>query len=528
MRKDKKELALSELPLIAVYFLFFIMLTGIIMVCLLFSSVDYPRKIEYLPLPLIILAGEGVLLGIYKIIQSIGFYSKCVKNKNTFVFLFGILFLILQICIIYNYYFKTDWDVSTLISCAMAIVNGDSMDEFTYYFSMYPNNLFIVYIFSKIIKFFSILGFGDGYFGILIFQSILCAITGFMLFDIIISLKNSICLAWFGYIIYLFLVGLSPWISIPYSDSVALFFPTAILWTYLRKVNGMVGVFFKYFIIAFLSYMGYKIKPQTFILTIAIILIHIANIAFQKKDCRILLKKFCSKLIMVAIGILCAIFFSTNAINSLNIQVDSEKSYGISHFLMMGMNPEAKGVWAEEDVIFSGSFETSEERTKMNLLKTKERLQTMGCKGFLKQMYCKTLINYNDGTFCWGGEGIFYSEILPEKNTVVSPLLRNIYYNRDYTGKYYLIWSNFVQSIWMSVLLLSLFSILKKKNTEIGIVMLSLVGLTLFELIFEARARYLFCYVPLYILLAVIGFSNILSVKQKIMRKKNGNFERTV
>lgn len=35
--------------------------------------------------------------------------------------------------------------------------------------------------------------------------------------------------------------------------------------------------------------------------------------------------------------------------------------------------------------------------------------------------------------------------------------------------------------------------------------MLSLVGLTLFELIFEARARYLYCYVPLYLLFGSWG-----------------------
>ena len=46
------------------------------------------------------------------------------------------------------------------------------------------------------------------------------------------------------------------------------------------------------------------------------------------------------------------------------------------------------------------------------------------------------------------------------------------------------------------------------------IVMLSIIGLTIFELIFEARARYLYTYVPLYIILAAAGV-------QKIVEKKN-------
>lgn len=39
--------------------------------------------------------------------------------------------------------------------------------------------------------------------------------------------------------------------------------------------------------------------------------------------------------------------------------------------------------------------------------------------------------------------------------------------------------------------------------------MLALVGLTLFELIFEARARYLYCYVPLYLLLGSWGLEQV-------------------
>lgn len=44
--------------------------------------------------------------------------------------------------------------------------------------------------------------------------------------------------------------------------------------------------------------------------------------------------------------------------------------------------------------------------------------------------------------------------------------------------------------------------------------MLAIIGLTIFELIFEARARYLYTYVPLYIILAAAGV-------QKIVEKKN-------
>ena len=47
--------------------------------------------------------------------------------------------------------------------------------------------------------------------------------------------------------------------------------------------------------------------------------------------------------------------------------------------------------------------------------------------------------------------------------------------------------------------------------------MIGIIGLSLFELLFEARARYLYIYVPLYIILAIYGISFI---NQKISTKK--------
>lgn len=43
--------------------------------------------------------------------------------------------------------------------------------------------------------------------------------------------------------------------------------------------------------------------------------------------------------------------------------------------------------------------------------------------------------------------------------------------------------------------------------------MLSIIGLTIFELLFEARARYLFTYAPVYIILGTLGLWKLLSCK---------------
>ena len=48
-----------------------------------------------------------------------------------------------------------------------------------------------------------------------------------------------------------------------------------------------------------------------------------------------------------------------------------------------------------------------------------------------------------------------------------------------------------------------------KDDYTIEVMTLSIIGLSLFELLFEARARYLFCYAPLYVMLAGWGIRNM-------------------
>ena len=62
--------------------------------------------------------------------------------------------------------------------------------------------------------------------------------------------------------------------------------------------------------------------------------------------------------------------------------------------------------------------------------------------------------------------------------------------------------------LWMSILLCGALGALlglKKPRTQAAAAMLSVLGLTLFEQLFEARARYLYSYTPVYILLAAVG-----------------------
>lgn len=162
-----------------------------------------------------------------------------------------------------------------------------------------------------------------------------------------------------------------------------------------------------------------------------------------------------------------------------------------------------------EDVNFSGNVNDAEERNTRDLLRAKERIEQMGPVGFVKHMVHKTLINYNDGTFCWGQEGNFFVNPVQSKTPGLQKFFRSVYYSRAAVmEKNYKYWNGFAKAVWLSVLFFSLASFLEKGNRN-AVIYLGIVGLTVFELIFEARARYLYTYIPLYILLSVVGMEAI-------------------
>lgn len=506
--KNKKE---SSILLDLASYIYTVMIVGILGVCIFFQNREYGRK-NYSNISNIPLLIVGIFLGIGVVLLFSMLSRRIVKIKITsnIVLCISIVILVIQIFCIYDYFFYTDWDVKTIMDAAQEVALANISEYTNYYYSVYPNNLFLVFIFSRVYKMFGLLhAEKSAYFACLVLQSICSWIVGLEIFSTIRKITGKCVPSWIAYGIYVCLVMFSPWISIPYSDSIGLFFPMTVIWIYIVCGKNEKIHFFKWLLIGFLAYAGYRIKPQTIIIIIAIILVETICIIHEKK----INKKIIKKIVFFLMGGVCSIIVVTGSIKSLGISVDKEKTFGFPHFLMMGMNTESQGVWDLEDVLFSSDFKSADERKQADIEVAKMRIKEMGCPGLVNHFVNKTLINYNDGTFCWGGEGVFYYEFRVEQTSKMASLLRNIYYNRDYIGKYYPLWSNFEQAIWITTLLFSIFAVLWRKNKKVTAMMLSIIGLTIFELLFEARARYLFTYTPVYIILGTLGLWRLLSCK---------------
>ena len=196
---------------------------------------------------------------------------------------------------------------------------------------------------------------------------------------------------------------------------------------------------------------------------------------------------------------------------------------------MMGLNPESGGGFSPDDVYFSDSFDTPKERSKANIDKAIERLKALGGKGLVEYYAKKAMLNFDNGTYSWSMEGNFYYDVPEEPNGSASPFLRDIFY---YDGEYYQHFATLQQYLWIMILLGNFGVIFiirdKKMRSAVAVAILALIGLTMFEMLFEARARYLFNYSPIFIVTASVGWyamlksaaSAVTSIKSKIIKKE--------
>ena len=531
--------ALAEHLSGSIKYIYGTILALILTICLFCSHMDYSYKKtmeytnwQYLPVGVLVIfvlflgiaVVENILArrknkqlslarsegGIRK--QSEKFYGR----TGFWMLLVNLLFFAGLVFCSYHYYFKTGWDAQTVEGTANLIALGNYEEAQNRYFSFYPNNVFLTFLFSVVIKLGYAVGVTNYYFVTIVFQCLLFAAAGYLVYCCAEKLMNPVW-AVGVWVLYVMFVGMSPWVVIPYSDATGVFFPILIFYIYLCIKNGR-HIRCNLVLLTLVSYVGYRIKPQILIMLIGIGIVTVLEFV-KSDDC--VRKIWRRRLLWPVLGILLGLGVVTAGVKATRLQIDEELVFSIPHYLMMGLNEEFNGVINLEDQDFSMSYSTVEERTRANLQVASERIRQMGLPGLVKLWTRKTLTNFSDGTFAWWEEGEFYSQEMYEGNYHLRSLLSRFYYQH---GAGFEGFVNYMQALWMGILLLAAVASLKRKHgVADNILMLSVVGLFLFETVFEARARYLFIYAPVFVLLAGLGAYRIWSSVGKKFHNASGN-----
>lgn len=458
-------------------------------------------------------------------VEQIAVKGDDLKRDKTFkrVVLIGtIILIVLQLFIIAGARFVAGWDVWFITNI------GDTTQM--EYFSRYPNQLFLYGVFTGIAHFLQAFGISNYYLGLICLSSLSVAACVPMTAYVAKRMAGHV-VGYGAFVLSAVMCGLSPWIMVPYSDTFGMFFTVFILWCYVcldkqvqnqdEQASALVGVHVdaridartccRWFLMGFAVVIGYAIKPTVIFVFVAIVVIELiqwltslASCSSQASQGSRDLRKTATAIVACVFGVVLA-FALTSLVKNSTYDVDENAAFSATHFLMMGANPVSGGVWSVSDVELSDAANTPEERSKANLAEFKNRVMAMDLPQANLFLLKKLLTNFADGTFAWEIEGDFYTQIIGTNEAVLS--FYGISPDASLDNNTF---APLFQVLWLFVLGGCVLIVLGRRPLKAEtVIAFTLLMLSAFLMLFEARARYLFLYLPFFIILGTMGWNRL-------------------
>lgn len=515
---------LRVLACLARYFCAAVVVLAVVMMVLVASFMTYACKREFLlPNGVLLLVGVvAVALAVHvgmrpALCRFANWLRDHGRTADVAVAVATLVLLVVQVRLCRACAFTSGWDSGVLTHWSWAYVHKGTIDAA--YFSQYPNNTLILWVAVQCARIAVALGAVDAIGTVYVFAALNCVSCAIALWAAyraasLVSSRAVGLLTWLGCVA---MVWTSPWAGILYSDGLALMFPAAELLLYVRSCCASErGRWLYLALLGLVGIVGFRIKPQVVFVLFAVVGFEFVrtavSIARSLRDRN--LRRASAQVIPLVFGAVGALvaFALTNAlVSTISIKLDEDAAMGTSHFLMMGLNPVTRGVYFGEDVAFSASFPDVASRTAANLRVVAERISEYGPGGLLALFADKLMTNFNDGTFAWGVEGHFFDAVDPNAGGMLTGFLRSLYIPG---GIAYDLWQTYAQGVWVLTLALvpvGLTAGIRSredalKRQVLAVAAAALLMLVTFELVFEARARYLYTYVPIFIMLAAQGF----------------------
>lgn len=383
------------------------------------------------------------------------------------------------------------------------------------YLAKYANNIPITLLLTLVFKSMSYFG-GESY---VLYSQIVnsIAIIGSFLLMLFVAKRllgrTGWTVAWlFGFV---FLI-ITPYTPITYTDTLGALAVTAILaaMVLLKGSQGRRRLALGFMLGAIVG-AGYLVKPTVLIIFIAAFVMIMIHKLIKKKN----ITYYLSYAIPVVAGLIAVIIGYGVILNSLpNFAQYSEEQLDrhatpIHHYLGMGslrgLEPWvdcSRGVYCSDYVDWVQSetgIKKLDDRKKYGLELWWNSLSSSPME-YLAFIFGKLVLSYSDGYFGAWREGDNSSIIFADDSKVSHEIRAFLVPD----GKYYSLTRPIIDALWFIMLALTLVAgVLSLKSRSyrsiwIDIMMLSLVGVSLYIMIFETRARYIFLYLPVVILMA--------------------------
>ena len=450
----------------------------------------------------------GTIIFIFALISLYKFILKRFNNEKRYIIISLSILIILHFCFGFLFMVDPSWDFGSVYQAAIDSVEGITRISDNPYFYQYTNNLGLVFILKVIYKIINVLGICS--------YNVLGIILNIICIDVSILLTYFVIKSLFGtkkaLFILIFMCIYTPFITytpIFYTDTISLPFTILPIFLYLKsqKCDDKLKRNIFYLLMGLTIFIGMSLKFTVIIILIALIIERILH--YQVKD-NLLLISF------VALPVILLTLLQNFVVGKL---FDQEKvnsaQFPISHWIMMGL--EYKGGYWEDDVAYTASFPTKEEKTNANISMIKQR--------FIDHIKNNTLIKFyaNKISYTWG-DGTYFA---PEKLRR-NPVREGIYHQFILAGgKYSKIYAYFAQFEHLSLLFFMIFSVFTKNSSEKRDVdiftKLIFIGSFIFFIIWETRSRYIINLIPIFMVIASFGIEKCSCILNNLMLKYKGD-----
>lgn len=427
-------------------------------------------------------------------------------------FLFAALYFV-NIRIAKEIAYYLPWDILVVREVANTIANEQNVG-YLYYFSMYSNNIPITYILGRLLR--KAMHMQNyPYNADFIWIQVNCAlisIAGYFNCLTVKKLTKKIMPVVAVFFLYLVLVWLSPWKIAPYTDTYGLIFPIICIYFYISYRNAE-HVWSKYLCIILsiaAGMLGGFVKPNIYIVIIAILGTElICCLKDFKKRWGFILTEI-ALVIVLAIGTRAYI---RHIIDEIGFDFNPQIEASWQHYFLMGLNEYSTGGYNMDDVGIFGQYEKSKsDRIHAEMKMAAERMKERGFFGSIYFYLRKMVMTFNDGVFGWRTEA-WIQEYYPysiASNTALTQWLRYIFWGSgnemgiDIKG-----YNTLCQLVWIfSILGIPGICLCRgEKRQEYGIFIICFLGIFFYQMLFEARARYLFVFLPILLSMSVCGIN---------------------
>lgn len=366
---------------------------------------------------------------------------------------------VMQVFLCKSYCFVAGWDSGVITGLAYSYATSGTLDPS--YLSSCPNNLLLVWIAKQSMEIAAAFGNSTQEGGVFVFSILNClsyavaSIAVYCICDKLFSTMTGI-VAW---ILLALLVWTSPWTGILYSDSIVMAVPATIVWFYLmsrerRPKEKTVALL----LIGLIGSISYSIKPQVIFPLFAVALFELEHCLrgiglrfrqFPKHKSIPRIMACCVPICVLGLGAILGSLTCHEITQRIPVEINEDRQYGMTHYLMMGLNSETRGIFYQEDADYSASFPDQDTRRQANIEVTIRRIQNYGPWGLVHLFIDKQMTNFNDGTFAWGWEGHHFDSVPQQSDGWLASITHALYYP---DGSMFARWQTYAQGVWIGVL----------------------------------------------------------------------------